>query len=110
MHWHKCATLADCITQSDDPLISIVKTTPTPIQCHIMKHLNHPLGAAPELTDTVHLCKLKKMLLHRQFFVQKAKIPQVDADWSTRWLTKAQGQDKSGPVCGDGTNIGDKQG
>eukprot|EP00957_Ditylum_brightwellii_P140142 10678904-Ditylum_brightwellii.AAC.1 len=60
MHWQECAALADYITQLDDPLTTIVKTTPTPIQCHIIKHLNHHLRAAPELTDAIHLHKLKR--------------------------------------------------
>eukprot|EP00957_Ditylum_brightwellii_P113083 8624236-Ditylum_brightwellii.AAC.1 len=69
--------------------MSMVKTTPTPIQHHDMKHLNHLLGAASEHTDAVHLCELKKLPLHGQFFVQQDNTLQVDVDWSTHWLTKA---------------------
>eukprot|EP00957_Ditylum_brightwellii_P129086 9846394-Ditylum_brightwellii.AAC.1 len=98
MHWHECAALVDYITQLDDPLTTIVKTTPTPIQHHIMKHLNHHLGAAPELNDAIHPSKLKKMRLHGQFFVQQDEIPQVDADQSTYWMTRVHLRGKTEAV------------
>eukprot|EP00957_Ditylum_brightwellii_P126079 9611311-Ditylum_brightwellii.AAC.2 len=99
MHQHECAALADYITQSDDPLTMIVKTTPTPVQHHIMKHLNHHQGSMSKITATswTVLCPAG------QNTTGGRRPVSLIADQGA-----LEGQDRSSPVCSDGANIGDK--
>eukprot|EP00957_Ditylum_brightwellii_P036896 2793940-Ditylum_brightwellii.AAC.2 len=83
---------------------------PHPIQHHVMKYLNHHQGSLPEITDAIHLHKLKQMLLHGQLFVQQAKYTTGGCRPVNLLADQGalEGQGGSGPVCSDGANIGNK--
>eukprot|EP00957_Ditylum_brightwellii_P093279 7103558-Ditylum_brightwellii.AAC.1 len=87
-HAQECAALAQYITSSKDLLTKLIHNTPLPIPQYIKKFASAPNAQDNQQTNDCHHCELVKMKLYGQFFVQQAKIPQVDLDQSAAWLTR----------------------